>query len=155
MKKLNHPYIIQLVHDIETMKNMYLVLELVRGGDLFDAITRVTRFSENQSKIMMKHLASAMAYMHSLSIVHRDIKPENLLVSGAGRWMTNCVVFSNWNFTFPLCQVELDSDGNVVLLKLGDFGLACEVTEPLLSICGTPTYVAPEILMESGYGVKV
>uniref|UniRef100_A0AAG5DHT1 non-specific serine/threonine protein kinase n=1 Tax=Anopheles atroparvus TaxID=41427 RepID=A0AAG5DHT1_ANOAO len=130
MKKLNHPYIIQLVHDIETIKNMYLVLELVRGGDLFDAITRVTRFSENQSKIMMKHLASAMAYMHSLSIVHRDIKPENLLV-------------------------ELDNDGNVVLLKLGDFGLACEVTEPLLSICGTPTYVAPEILMESGYGVKI
>lgn len=80
MKKLNHPYIIQLVHDIETMKNMYLVLELVRGGDLFDAITRVTRFSENQSKIMMKHLASAMSYLHSLSIVHRDIKPENLLV---------------------------------------------------------------------------
>ncbi|XP_058061646.1 serine/threonine-protein kinase GL21140 [Anopheles bellator] len=130
MKKLNHPYIIQLVHDIETMKNMYLVLELVRGGDLFDAITRVTRFSENQSKIMIKHLASAMAYLHSLSIVHRDIKPENLLV-------------------------ELDSDGNVILLKLGDFGLACEVTEPLLSICGTPTYVAPEILMESGYGVKI
>ncbi|XP_052865214.1 serine/threonine-protein kinase GL21140 [Anopheles cruzii] len=130
MKKLTHPYIIQLVHDIETMKNMYLVLELVRGGDLFDAITRVTRFSENQSKIMIKHLASAMAYLHSLSIVHRDIKPENLLV-------------------------ELDSDGNVILLKLGDFGLACEVTEPLLSICGTPTYVAPEILMESGYGVKI
>ncbi|XP_053675535.1 serine/threonine-protein kinase GL21140 [Anopheles nili] len=130
MKKLNHPYIIQLVHDIETIKNMYLVLELVRGGDLFDAITRVTRFSENQSKTMMKHLASAMAYMHSLSIVHRDIKPENLLV-------------------------ELDGDGNVIILKLGDFGLACEVTEPLLSICGTPTYVAPEILMESGYGVKI
>ncbi|KXJ72331.1 hypothetical protein RP20_CCG018341 [Aedes albopictus] len=125
MKKLNHPYIIQLIQDIETMNNMYLVLELVRGGDLFDAITRVTRFSENQSKIMMKHLASAMSYMHALSIVHRDIKPENLLV-------------------------ELDKDGNVVLLKLGDFGLACEVTEPLLSVCGTPTYVAPEILMETG-----
>lgn len=130
MKKLNHPYIIQLVQDIETINNMYLVLELVRGGDLFDAITRVTRFSENQSKVMVRHLASAMAYMHALSIVHRDIKPENLLV-------------------------ELDKDGNVVLLKLGDFGLACEVTEPLLSVCGTPTYVAPEILMETGYGVKI
>lgn len=57
------------------------------------------------------------------------------------------------NFHFP--KVELDKDGNVVLLKLGDFGLACEVTEPLLSVCGTPTYVAPEILMETGYGVKV
>ena len=81
MKKLNHPYIIRLYEDIETIENMYLVMELVRGGDLFDAITRVTRFSESQSKIMMKHLASAMAYMHSLNIVHRDIKPENLLVS--------------------------------------------------------------------------
>lgn len=56
-------------------------------------------------------------------------------------------------FIYP--KVELDKDGNVVLLKLGDFGLACEVTEPLLSVCGTPTYVAPEILMETGYGVKV
>lgn len=51
------------------------------GGDLFDAITRVTRFSEEQSRVMIKHLASAMAYLHSMSIVHRDIKPENLLVS--------------------------------------------------------------------------
>lgn len=54
-----------------------------------------------------------------------------------------------------LFQVELDKDGNVVLLKLGDFGLACEVTEPLFAVCGTPTYVAPEILMELGYGLKI
>lgn len=51
------------------------------GGDLFDAITRVTRFSEHQSRIMIRHLASAMSYLHSMSIVHRDIKPENLLVT--------------------------------------------------------------------------
>lgn len=67
--------------DIDTMTNMYLVLELVHGGDLFDAITRVTRFSEAQSKIMIKHLSSALAYLHSMAIVHRDVKPENLLVS--------------------------------------------------------------------------
>lgn len=102
----------------------------VSGGDLFDAITRVTRFSESQSRTMIKHLASAMAYLHSLGIVHRDIKPENLLV-------------------------ELDANGTVTELKLADFGLACEVTEPLLAVCGTPTYVAPEILMETGYGLKV
>lgn len=59
--------------DIDTMANMYLVLELVHGGDLFDAITRVTRFSEAQSKIMIKHLASALAYLHAMSIVHRDV----------------------------------------------------------------------------------
>lgn len=80
MKKLNHPQIMSLISDIDTKANMYLVLELVNGGDLFDAITSATRFSENQSRVMIKHLASAMAYLHSLGIVHRDIKPENLLV---------------------------------------------------------------------------
>lgn len=79
---------------------------------------------------MVRHLASAMAYLHSLGIVHRDIKPENLLV-------------------------ELDADGQVTELKLADFGLACEVVQPLLAVCGTPTYVAPEILLETGYGLKV
>ncbi|XP_017485604.1 PREDICTED: serine/threonine-protein kinase GL21140-like [Rhagoletis zephyria] len=130
MKKLQHPHIISLIIDVDQMSNMYLVLEYVSGGDLFDAITRVTRFSENQSRVMIKHLASAMAYLHSMSIVHRDIKPENLLV-------------------------ELDANGCVTELKLADFGLACEVTEPLYAVCGTPTYVAPEILMETGYGLKI
>uniref|UniRef100_W8B233 non-specific serine/threonine protein kinase n=3 Tax=Ceratitis capitata TaxID=7213 RepID=W8B233_CERCA len=130
MKKLQHPHIISLVMDVDQQANMYLVLEYVSGGDLFDAITRVTRFSENQSRVMIKHLASAMAYLHSMSIVHRDIKPENLLV-------------------------ELDANGYVTELKLADFGLACEVTEPLYAVCGTPTYVAPEILMETGYGLKI
>ncbi|XP_065358246.1 serine/threonine-protein kinase GL21140 [Calliphora vicina] len=130
MKKLSHPYIISLIMDVDQQANMYLVLEYVSGGDLFDAITRVTRFSEDQSRVMIKHLASAMAYLHSMSIVHRDIKPENLLV-------------------------ELDDKGNVIELKLADFGLACEVTEPLFAVCGTPTYVAPEILMETGYGLKI
>ncbi|XP_058985874.1 serine/threonine-protein kinase GL21140 isoform X2 [Musca domestica] len=130
MKKLSHPHIISLIMDVDQQANMYLVLEYVGGGDLFDAITRVTRFSEDQSRVMIKHLASAMAYLHSMSIVHRDIKPENLLV-------------------------ELDDSGNVIVLKLADFGLACEVTEPLYAVCGTPTYVAPEILMETGYGLKI
>ncbi|XP_064554037.1 serine/threonine-protein kinase GA29083 isoform X2 [Drosophila montana] len=130
MKKLQHPHIISLIMDVDQVTNMYLVLEYVSGGDLFDAITQVTRFSESQSRIMIRHLGSAMSYLHSMSIVHRDIKPENLLV-------------------------ELDASGNVVQLKLADFGLACEVTEPLYAVCGTPTYVAPEILLEVGYGLKI
>lgn len=51
--------------------------------------------------------------------------------------------------------MELNERGDVIELKLADFGLACEVTEPLHAVCGTPTYVAPEILLESGYGLKV
>ncbi|XP_017058012.1 serine/threonine-protein kinase GA29083 isoform X2 [Drosophila ficusphila] len=130
MKKLDHPHIISLIMDIDQNTNMYLVLEYVSGGDLFDAITQVTRFSESQSRTMIRHLGSAMSYLHSMGIVHRDIKPENLLV-------------------------ELNEHGNVIELKLADFGLACEVTEPLYAVCGTPTYVAPEILLEVGYGLKI
>lgn len=81
MKQLDHPHIISLLSDRDTARHMYLVMELVNGGDLFDAITRVTRFSEGQSRVMIRHLAAAMAYLHNMGIVHRDIKPENLLVS--------------------------------------------------------------------------
>ncbi|MCL4141815.1 UNVERIFIED_CONTAM: hypothetical protein GTU68_053263 [Idotea baltica] len=78
---------------------------------------------------MLQDLASALHYLHQRNIVHRDIKPENLLV-------------------------EIGESGET-RLKLGDFGLAVEVLEPLHTVCGTPTYVAPEILAESGYGLKV
>lgn len=99
---------------------------------------------------MIQHLGSAMSYLHSMSIVHRDIKPENLLVNNDD--ISNIYSTSKLNL---FLKVELDKHGNVVQLKLADFGLACEVTEPLYAVCGTPTYVAPEILLEVGYGLKV
>jgi len=73
---------------------------------------------------MVYNLANALRYLHGLSIVHRDIKPENLLV----------------------CEYP---DGTKSL-KLGDFGLATVVEGPLYTVCGTPTYVAPEIIAETG-----
>lgn len=61
---------------------MYLLINCyVLGGDLFDSITTASKFSEPQARLLIGHLTSAIAYLHSLSIVHRDIKPENLLVS--------------------------------------------------------------------------
>ncbi|KAJ0033713.1 hypothetical protein NQD34_000820 [Periophthalmus magnuspinnatus] len=101
----------------------------VQGGDLFDAITSSAKYTERDASIMVYNLASALKYLHSVCIVHRDIKPENLLV-----------------FEYP--------DGTKSL-KLGDFGLATVVEGPLYTVCGTPTYVAPEIISESGYGLKV
>lgn len=116
MKKLKHQHIISLLLDIDTITNMYLVLELVHGGDLFDAITRVTRFSESQSRIMIKHLASALAYLHAMSIVHRDVKPENLLVSENDKF--SLLIRDTVKTRLNYYQVELDNDGNVVMLKL-------------------------------------
>ncbi|KAL6425910.1 hypothetical protein ACFW04_008906 [Cataglyphis niger] len=129
LRQVCHPNIISLIAEQETTDQLFLVMELVKGGDLFDAIAAATKFSEAEASVMIGHLTSALAYLHSHHIVHRDVKPENLLV-------------------------EMDGS-HVRCLKLGDFGLAQVVREPLYTVCGTPTYVAPEILAETGYGLKI
>ncbi|XP_045903426.1 serine/threonine-protein kinase DCLK2 isoform X2 [Micropterus dolomieu] len=129
LRKVKHPNIIMLMEEVDTSSELYLVMELVKGGDLFDAITSSAKYTERDATVMVYNLAGALKYLHSMNIVHRDIKPENLLV-----------------FEYP--------DGTKSL-KLGDFGLATVVEGPLYTVCGTPTYVAPEIIAESGYGLKV
>ncbi|XP_060683317.1 serine/threonine-protein kinase DCLK2 isoform X2 [Hemiscyllium ocellatum] len=129
LRRVKHPNIIMLIEEVDTPTELYLVMELVKGGDLFDAITSSTKYTERDASAMVYNLVSALKYLHSLNIVHRDIKPENLLV----------------------CEY---ADGTKSL-KLGDFGLATVVDGPLYTVCGTPTYVAPEIIAESGYGLKV
>ncbi|XP_036935801.1 serine/threonine-protein kinase DCLK1-like isoform X1 [Acanthopagrus latus] len=129
LRRVKHPNIVLLIEEMDTNSELYLVMELVKGGDLFDAITSSNKYTERDASCMLFNLASAIKYLHSLNIVHRDIKPENLLVYE-------------------------HTDGSRSL-KLGDFGLATVVNGPLYTVCGTPTYVAPEIVAESGYGLKV
>ncbi|XP_041839639.1 serine/threonine-protein kinase DCLK2 isoform X2 [Melanotaenia boesemani] len=129
LRKVKHPNIIMLIEEVDTPAELYLVMELVKGGDLFDAITSSAKYTERDAGVMVYNLAGALKYLHGINIVHRDIKPENLLV-----------------FEYP--------DGTTSL-KLGDFGLATVVEGPLYTVCGTPTYVAPEIIAELGYGLKV
>ncbi|XP_056275662.1 probable serine/threonine-protein kinase fhkD isoform X1 [Pseudoliparis swirei] len=126
---LRHPRIVRLLADHHTHTHSYLVMELVSGGDLFEAISERGKFPEAESGLMVSDVSEALNYIHCKSIVHRDLKPENLLIE---------------HVAAGLCR-----------LKLADFGLAMVVTEPVFTICGTPTYVAPEILCETGYGVAV
>uniref|UniRef100_A0A674NST6 non-specific serine/threonine protein kinase n=1 Tax=Takifugu rubripes TaxID=31033 RepID=A0A674NST6_TAKRU len=129
LRRVKHPNIVLLIEEVDTYNELYLVMELVKGGDLFDAITSANRYTERDASGMLHNLANAIKHLHSLNIVHRDIKPENLLVYE-------------------------HADGSKSL-KLGDFGLATVVDGPLYTVCGTPTYVAPEIISETGYGLKV
>lgn len=129
LRRVKHPNIVLLIEEMDTPNELYLVMELVKGGDLFDAITSSNKYTERDASCMLFNLASAIKYLHGLNIVHRDIKPENLLVYE-------------------------HHDGSRSL-KLGDFGLATVVNGPLYAVCGTPTYVAPEIVAETGYGLKV
>uniref|UniRef100_A0A5S6QSR7 non-specific serine/threonine protein kinase n=1 Tax=Trichuris muris TaxID=70415 RepID=A0A5S6QSR7_TRIMR len=129
LSRVRHDYVVQL-HDSISLKDLHLlVLEFVPGGDLFDALVAARRFPEATAAHMMQNLMSALSYLHSMDIVHRDVKPENLLIYETG---------DGWKY-----------------IKLADFGLATELNDPLFDICGTPTYVAPEMLAEGGYGLKV
>ncbi|XP_061443045.1 serine/threonine-protein kinase DCLK3 isoform X1 [Rhineura floridana] len=129
IKSLSHPNIVSLIEVFETDAEIYLILEYVPGGDLFDAIIESVKFTECDAAVMIMDLCEALVYIHSKNIVHRDLKPENLLVQR--------------------------NPDKTTTLKLADFGLAKQVTKPIFTVCGTPTYVAPEILAENGYGLEV
>ncbi|KAK3531915.1 hypothetical protein QTP70_034422 [Hemibagrus guttatus] len=154
LRRVKHPNIVLLIEEMDTYSELYLVMELVKGGDLFDAITSTNKYTERDASGMLYNLASAIKYLHSLNVVHRDIKPENLLgeeVKVQEFKYLGSTVQSNGE-----CEKEVyeHQDGSKSL-KLGDFGLATVVDGPLYTVCGTPTYVAPEIIAESGYGLKV
>lgn len=128
-----HPNIIELHDSFETPTFIFLVFELCRQGELFDYLTQVVTLSEKRTRIIMKQLLTAVDFIHSKNIVHRDLKPENIL---------------------------LDDQLNV---KLSDFGFATVVgpNDELSELCGTPGYLAPEVLAVSmyesypGYGKEV
>ncbi|XP_058146575.1 serine/threonine-protein kinase DCLK3 [Dasypus novemcinctus] len=129
IQNLCHPNIVKLHEVYETDTEIYLIMEHVRGGDLFDAIIESVKFPEHAAALMIMDLCKALVHMHDKRIVHRDLKPENLLVQR--------------------------NEDKSTTLKLADFGLAKHVMRPIFTVCGTPTYVAPEILSEKGYGLEV
>lgn len=126
---LQHDNIIQLYDVFDESEHYYLVTELMRGGELFDRIVTKTFYNEKEARDVCKILFSAMQYCHERNIAHRDLKPENLL---------------------------LMSRNNDAAIKIADFGFAKKVTSEhcLLTQCGTPGYVAPEILHGVPYGTK-
>ena len=119
LKLVNHPNIIKLEGIYETRTHMYIVMEKLLGGELFERIVGKPRFSEEDAAKLIRPLLESVAYLHDLGIVHRDIKPENIL-----------------------CGENLDE------LKIADFGLSKMLLpkEKMDTACGTLSYVAPEVL---------
>jgi len=130
LSELDHPHIIKLFETFDEGTDYYIVTELVEGGELFDRIVAKSHYTELEARDLIKLMFETMAYMHGQGIVHRDLKPENLL----------------------LCSETDDSD-----IKIADFGFAKRVRElsPKETACGTPGYVAPEILRGDKYGAEV
>jgi calcium/calmodulin-dependent protein kinase I len=124
LKKLNHQNIIALKEVYDEKDTIYLVMELVQGGELFDQIVSRGTYSEADAANIVRQILDAVAYMHENGIAHRDLKPENLLCSG--------------------------DEHNTI--KVTDFGLSKDFsTASLRTSCGTPDYVAPEVLKGQPY----
>jgi serine/threonine protein kinase len=126
MKLVRHPYIVQLREVVATKKRIFIVMEYVKGGELYDRINRNGRLLEDEARKYFHQLIDAVDYCHSRNVYHRDLKPENLL---------------------------LDDQNN---LKISDFGLSALPQQfgrdgLLHTTCGTPNYIAPEVIRNKGY----
>eukprot|EP01128_Nolandella_sp_AFSM9_P012850 TRINITY_DN9689_c0_g1_i1.p1 TRINITY_DN9689_c0_g1~~TRINITY_DN9689_c0_g1_i1.p1 ORF type:complete len:382 (+),score=129.78 TRINITY_DN9689_c0_g1_i1:58-1146(+) len=130
MKKVDHENILKLFEIYEDDVNVYIVMELINGSELFDRIVDKGYYSEANTTHLVKQILSAVQYLHDIGIAHRDLKPENLLCSGTG-----------------------DEES----VKIADFGLSkmFDGNEMLMTSCGTPGYVAPEVLMCESYDKSV
>ena len=128
LEKLNHPFIMKLEYAFQSKKSLYLITPFMPGGELNYHIYKENYFNENKAKFYAAEIILGLNYIHENNCIYRDLKPENVLIG---------------------------QDGHI---KLTDFGLSklcSDFSCKTKSICGTPEYLAPEILFENGYGIEV
>ncbi|KAF9993362.1 hypothetical protein BGZ65_011122 [Modicella reniformis] len=125
LSQVHFPFIVNLFTTFQDDRNLYMLLEYVIGGELFSHLRKAGRFTNDMTRFYAAEIVLAIEYLHSRDIIYRDLKPENLL---------------------------LDSTGHV---KITDFGFAKRVEDRTWTLCGTPEYLAPEIIQSKGHGKAV
>jgi len=124
LSMVQHPNIIKAYATFSDSEHIHLLLEYVPGGELFGRLRESGRFSEKLTMFYAANIILALDYLHSHGIIFRDVKPENILVCSNG------------------------------YLKIADFGFAKEIDSKTWSVCGTPEYIAPEIMLKTGHGFE-
>jgi serine/threonine protein kinase len=122
LSRVHHPFVVDLFATFQDSLNVYMLMSYVPGGELFTHLRRAQRFTPDVTRFYLATIILALKYLHSFNIIYRDLKPENLL---------------------------LDSRG---YLRLTDFGFAKIVDDRTWTLCGTPEYLAPEIIQSDGHG---
>lgn len=135
MKMVNHHHVVSVKDVFATTTKIFIVLEFVGGGELFDKIANEGKLSEEVARYYFRQLITGLEHCHSQNICHRDLKPENLLLDSDGNLKISDFGFSTLNIG--------DADGN-----------GSNRAELLHTTCGTPNYVAPEVLGRDGYDGK-
>ncbi|KAH7914676.1 cyclic AMP-dependent protein kinase catalytic subunit [Hygrophoropsis aurantiaca] len=122
LSRVRHPFVVDLFATFQDSLNVYMLMSYIPGGELFTHLRRAQRFTPDVTRFYLANIILALKYLHSFNIIYRDLKPENLL---------------------------LDSRG---YLRLTDFGFAKIVDDRTWTLCGTPEYLAPEIIQSDGHG---
>ncbi|KAK8853081.1 hypothetical protein IAR55_003782 [Kwoniella newhampshirensis] len=125
LERVRHPFVVELYSTYQDQLNVYMLLSYIPGGELFSHLRRAGRFSADVTRFYLASIVLAIEYLHSHNIIYRDLKPENLL---------------------------LDRHG---YLRIADFGFAKVVEDRTFTLCGTPEYLAPEIVLSQGHGKAV
>ncbi|XP_030439117.1 serine/threonine-protein kinase ULK1 isoform X4 [Gopherus evgoodei] len=135
LKELKHENIVALYDFQEMANSVYLVMEYCNGGDLADYLHTMRTLSEDTIRLFLQQIAGAMKMLHSKGIIHRDLKPQNILLSYAGGKKSN---------------------PNNIRIKIADFGFARYLQSNMMAatLCGSPMYMAPEVIMSQHYDAK-
>ena len=122
---INHPFLVQLIGTAQDSGYLYVLMEYVGGGELFSLLRKVKTLPNFVAQFYAAQVILAFEHLHAQNIIYRDLKPENILIT---------------------------KEGNI---KIVDFGFAKEVPDQTWTLCGTPDYLAPEIILSKGYGRAV
>lgn len=134
LTQLHHENVVALLGYNETAEHVYLVMEYCNRSDLAEYLHKMGSLCEDTIKFFLKQIAEAMKALHQKGIVHRDLKPQNIL----------------------LCSKEPSPNPHEITLKIADFGFARFLLEGSMAatLCGSPMYMAPEVIMSLQYGAK-